>query len=171
MRQAMERIYQENYPDAPRLNRWTVHEQETSRKAGILGELVFAEMYPQASRAQYLSHDFDLTGYRVDVKCKYRTQRPWLDQEASVFAYQLKNNWVDLFYFMSTEPAFYSVWLCGWISRAELLNHDKLIIWGKGDIDRSNGKRYMEKTYGIEYQYCHRIKPEKIASKLLQIAP
>lgn len=159
----MERIYRKLYPVRPALNWHTVHGNEYSRKAGILGELVFAELYSGAKKSTDLRYDFWYKGNRVDVKCKYRNVPPnKYNHEASIFKYQSGNKQVDLYYFMSTITGFDRVWLCGYITKKQLLAHPLLEHWKKNSIDNSNGKHFAADTLSIGYEYLNPVDIEKI---------
>lgn len=160
--------YQRAFKDEPILNSRTVHAREESRFAGILGEVVFERLYPKAVRMSLadpgLAYDFRYRGVHVDVKCKVRTSPPKPDQEGSFFAYQaseLKRLHVML-YFMSTTREFDRVWLCGFIPSNMFLEHDRMQVWQKGEIDPSNGKQFAEKTYGLTYWHMYQINMDKI---------
>ena len=162
----MERIYRNLYPIKPVLNWHTVHENEYSRKAGILGELVFAELYNGSKKSSDLRFDFWYKGNRVDVKCKYRNVPPdRYNHAASIFEYQSGNNLVDLYFFMSTITGFDRVWLCGYITKKQLLAHPLLEHWKKNAIDNSNGKRFGANTLSIGYQYLNPVDIDKINQK------
>jgi len=159
----MERVYQKLYPVRPALNWHTVYENEYSRKAGILGELVFAELYTGATKSKDLRYDFLYKGNRVDVKCKYRHVPPdRYNHEASIFEYQSSNKLVDIYYFMSTITGFDRVWLCGYITKKQLLAHPLLEHWKKNAIDNSNGKRFGADSLSICYEYLNPVDIDKI---------
>ena len=151
MRREMEALYLEKFEKGNRLNSHTVSMKSESRKAGILGELMFQALYPTAMVSPVLAYDFVYKGKRVDVKCKCRTEAPSWSQEASIYAYQLQKRGGDLYYFMSTTPQFEYVWLCGYISRNELLTHPRRKLWHAGEIDSANGKRFAMDTLNLKY--------------------
>lgn len=162
----MERIYKRQYPFRPALNSYTVHENEQSRKAGIIGELVFAEIYSTAKWSTDKRYDFLYKGNRVDVKCKLRNVPPDIyTHEASIFNYQSSNNRVDLYYFMSTIPSFEKVWLCGYITKKQLLAHPLLEHWKRNSIDNSNGKRFAADTLSIGYEHLYPVNIDKLNPK------
>lgn len=162
----MERIYQKQYPYSPALNRYTVHENESSRKAGILGELVFAELYAAAKWSTDKRYDFLYKGNRIDVKCKLRNVPPDIyTHEASIFDYQSSNNRIDVYYFMSTIPTFETVWLCGYITKKELLAHQFLEHWRRNAVDYSNNKIFKADTLSITYKYLNKVDINKLDIK------
>jgi len=166
----MESEYVSKYPDQPVLNSHTVHKSSESRKAGILGELVFGWLYPESQKSEDLRWDFNHSGKRVDVKCKYRNVDPDLSKhEASVFYYQTSNRMVDMYYFMSTIPSFRIVWLCGYISRQMLVCHPNRKVWQKGETDPSNGKVFRENTVSVYYLHINRININKLVENSLKI--
>lgn len=162
----MERIYERTYPTRPALNCCTVYENEYSRKAGILGELVFAEIYSRAKKSTDRRWDFWYKGSRVDVKCKCRNVPPnKYNHEASIFEYQKRNSFVDIYYFMSTLKSFEKVWLCGYITKKQLLAHPLLEHWKRNSIDNSNGKRFAADTLSIGYEHLYPVDIDKLNPK------
>lgn len=166
----MESEYARMYPDQPVLNAHTLVKSPENRKAGILGELVFSKLYPECQKPEDLRWDFTVSGKRVDVKCKLRNVDPDLSKhQASVYLYQTTNRMVDLYYFMSTVPTFRVIWLCGYISRQELLSHPKRRVWNKGDVSPSNGMVYKDNTVDIDYQHIKRVDINKLVENSLKI--
>ena len=162
----MNGVYQMQYAKSNLLNSHTVHDNSLSRKAGVLGELVFSDLYGTAKQSTDMRWDFWFKGRRVDVKCKYRNFPPNKENnEASLFAYQVHNAKIEYYYFMSTVPNFERVWLCGYISRRELLEHPMREFWKKGAIDTSNGKEFKADTLSIGYGYLHPVDIEKITPR------
>jgi len=164
IRQDVDRLYEKQYGNkTPSLNSRTVHIREISRKAGILGELVFAELYKDARKSEDYAYDFYYQGKRVDVKCKYRNGEPdYRRNESSIYMYQVNNEAVDIYYFMSTCKNFEKVWLMGCISRSALLHHPQAVWWKKGDIDPSNKKVFEADTLNLPYIYLVPISIEQI---------
>lgn len=148
--------YKSRFEKSNIVNGHTVYNRKRSRLAGILGELVFAELYPDAQKSKRLGYDFIRDGKRIDVKCKCRNYPPRITDQASVFDYQDKDQ-IDIYYFMSTTPQFEKVWLCGWIGKEELLNHMQLERWLPGQVDHDNGMRFRSDTIALKYQYLHPI--------------
>ena len=143
------------------LNEQTVYARKSSRLAGILGELVFAELYPQAKKSKNLGYDFLYNGLRVDVKTKCRHYPPRISDQASVFSYQ-NGKHIDLLYFMSTTPEFERMWLCGWITISEFMHHPELERWKGGQVDTNNGMKFIADTHSLKYEYLSPIRIEKI---------
>lgn len=162
----MNKKYHQEYPEHSVLNRYTYHSNVWSRKAGILGELIFAEMYSTAILSKDWRYDFIYKGKKIDVKCKCRNVAPDIaTHQASIFAYQARNKVVDIYYFMSTTKTFEKVWLCGYITKKQLLTHPFLEYWKKNAIDNSNGKQFRADTLSIGYEYLNPIDIDKINSK------
>lgn len=150
--------FKERFPDNNIVNSKTVYDRKHSRIAGILGEIVFKKVYPEAIKSKDMTYDFDLQGYKVDIKCKYRTVNPKQEYEASFFLYQSDEKFkADLYYFMSTIPSFEYVWLCGSASKDEILNNPNTQIWKQGTIDESNGMSFIEDTICLKYKYLNKI--------------
>ena len=152
MRSEMNAIYAQKFSQSNRLNGHTDCLKTDSRKAGILGEIVFKALYPVAIISTVYDYDFIYQGKRVDVKCKLRSAPPNWGQEASVYAYQLRKNSTDVYYFMSTTPQFEWVWICGYIERNELMLNPKSRLWKAGEFDKSNGKVFSQDTLSISYR-------------------
>jgi len=167
-RKEAEAEYKKLYSAEPVLNNLTVHKKEESRFAGIIGELVFQRLYPKAGRVSLIDpgcpYDFRYIYEKVDVKCKVRTKAPKLEYEGSFFAYQLDElKRLDvLLYFMSTTKEFDRIWLCGYMPTVGFMNHPRLQVWQKGEIDQSNGKKYHAKTYGLAYEHMYPVNVNKI---------
>ena len=156
-------IYEKNFAETNKLNNATVYVRRESREVGILGEIVFKKMYPKASVPRDLSYDFDLPGLRVDVKCKFRAVAPKKDYMASFFEYQgsFKFN-ADVYYFMSATAKYDKVWLCGYISKDDILNHPHKEIWKKGETDKANGMTFRKNTICIPYMYLSLLAEDKV---------
>lgn len=153
-----ENEYKSRFHSDNRMNSRTVYNRKHSRMAGILGEIVFKKMYSTATKSGDLTYDFNLEGYKVDVKCKYRTVIPRLDYEASFFLYQADEKFnADLYYFMSTIPSMEYVWLCGYMSKKGILENPHTEIWRQGEIDENNGMTFREDTICLKYKYLDRV--------------
>ena len=140
------------------VNDKTVYDRKHSRVAGILGEIVFKKIYPNAIRSKDMTYDFDVNGVKVDVKCKYRTVVPRQEYEASFFLYQLGEKFnAELYFFMSTVPSFEYVWLCGYMSKKDLLADPHTEIWKPGEIDKTNGMTFREDTVCLKYKYLNQV--------------
>lgn len=158
MRREMERRYLTLHPSNPSLNEKTVHKNKASRLAGILGELMFERLYPDARQSKDMSYDYVYRERRIDVKCKLRSQPAELRNEASIFSYQLEKCTAEVFYFLSTIPSYEVVWLCGWIGRKELLQHPAMRKWKKGETDPTNGKVFGADTINLGYAHLREIR-------------
>lgn len=138
------------------VNSKTVYDRKHSRIAGILGEIIFKKIYPNARKSKDMTYDFDVNNVKVDVKCKYRTVIPRQDYEASFFFYQSDEKFnAELYFFMSTVPSFEYVWLCGYISKNDLLANPHTEIWKQGEIDENNGMTFREDTICLKYKYLN----------------
>jgi len=156
--QDAENEFKHRFPNNSIVNSKTVYDRKHSRIAGILGEIVFKKIYPDAIKSKDITYDFDLRGYKVDVKCKYRTVIPRQDFEASFFLYQADEKFnADLYYFMSTVPSFEYVWLCGYATKKEILENPNTEIWKQGQIDQNNGMTFIEDTICLKYKYLNAV--------------
>lgn len=153
----MRRRYRGLFKNNPVLNDMTQSRKQSSRHAGLLGEIIFERLYPTATKAENFSYDYLYDGIRIDVKCKLRNVPAHLGQDASIYEYQFKRCGADAFYFMSTMPDFNRVWLCGWVGVEEMACHRKARSWGKGDIDPKNGKRFSIGTLNLGYRELRKI--------------
>lgn len=150
----VDEIYRLEFPDNNLINSKTVYNRKRSRIAGILGEIIFQKLFPDALKSKDITYDFDWDNKKVDVKCKYRTVTPSLEYEASFFLYQTKEKFkADWYIFMSTIPSFKSVWICGFITKKDILGHPNMEIWRHGEIDKNNGMRFIEDTVCLKYKY------------------
>lgn len=147
--------YEARFEKSNLVNKKTVYDKKESRVAGILGEVVYKALYPEAIKSiSDITYDFDYLGKKVDVKCKYRKVKPLPEYEASFFKYQsIASFKADEYYFMSTIHSFEYVWLCGHASKEEMMNNPHMEIWRAGDIDKTNWMRFKEDTICLKYKY------------------
>lgn len=157
-RREMERRFDSLHHSSNALNGRTVHRNRFSRMAGLLGEVIFEQLYPNAKLAKDISFDYLYKGRKIDVKCKLRNHPPRITDDASIFEYQLANCTADVYYFMSTTMDFERVWLCGWIRKLDLIQHPKRRVWKKGEMDKKNGKVFGADTLNLSYKFMNRIK-------------
>lgn len=154
--QKAEDEYQTHFSKTNILNHNTIYAKKESRMAGILGEIVFKNIYPEAEKADDITYDFKYNNHKLDVKCKYRTVKPSLNFEASFFLYQATKEFnADYYYFMSTIPSYQYVWLCGTGSKKFILEHPNREIWRAGEVDGSNGMAFKEDTLCLKYKYMN----------------
>jgi hypothetical protein len=154
--QEAETEFQARFSKSNIVNGNTVYDRKHSRIAGILGEIIFKKIYPNATRSKDMTYDFDVNGVKIDVKCKYRTVVPRQDYEASFFLYQSKEKFnAELYFFMSTIPSFEYVWLCGYMSKKDLLSDPHTELWKQGQIDKNNGMTFREDTICLKYKYLN----------------
>jgi len=150
--------FKRRFSQSNMVNQKTVYDRKHSRIAGILGEIVFKKIYPNAIRSKDITYDFDVNDVKVDVKCKYRTVVPRQDYEASFFLYQSDEKFnAELYFFMSTLPSFEYVWLCGYMSKKDLLADPHTEIWKQGEIDENNGMTFREDTICLKYKYLNQV--------------
>jgi hypothetical protein len=149
-----ENEFKQRFSESNMINKKTVYDRKHSRIAGILGEIVFKKIYPEANKSKDMTYDFDLQEKKVDVKCKYRTVIPRLDYEASFFLYQADEKFnADVYYFMSTIPSFEYVWICGYATKRGILENPHTEIWKQGEIDENNGMTFRQDTICLKYKY------------------
>jgi len=151
--------YNEQFGKSNIMNKNTIYDKKESRIAGLLGEIVYKLLYPEAIKSENdITYDFDYLGKKVDVKCKYRTVKPRLEYEASFFKYQSSKSFhADEYVFMSTIPSFEYVWMCGHATKDEILNNPHVEVWVAGDTDDSNGMHFKEDTICLKYKYLNHI--------------
>lgn len=156
--QEVSKKYNELFSDNNIINSKTIYNRKQSRIAGLLGEIVFKRIYPNALESSDMTYDFDYENYKIDVKCKYRKYPPIPDYEASFFLYQTNELFnADLYYFMSTVPNYEYVWLCGYIKKDDIINNPHKEIWKAGEIDKKNGMHFREDTLCLKYKYLNKI--------------
>lgn len=153
----MWREYDEAELKGERMNDLTVYANKQSRLVGYLGEITFSRFIGDAAVRFRGKGPFDFvmrrTRHRVDVKCKHRTMPPVPSFDASMFAYQVKED-CDVYVFASSD--FERVWICGWLFRTEFVAGEHSRLWETGEVDHSNGKVYHEDTWGTQYQYLRK---------------
>ncbi len=151
-------IFAKRFSSSLSLNSRTVYDRMESRLAGIVGEIVYQNLFPEAKQPPDwdISHDFFHENKKVDVKCKFRKVDPKDNFEASFFAYQIKKSFnnIDKYVFMSTKGDFSKVWICGYIDKSDFMNRAKL--WKKGQSDPTNGKLFHEDTYSVFYSQLNK---------------
>ncbi len=156
--QDAENEFDKRFPKSNLMNSKTVYDRKHSRIAGILGEIVFNKIYPEAKPSKDLTYDFNWDDFKIDVKCKYRTVVPSLEFEASFFLYQAGEKFnADLYYFMSTVPSMEYVWICGFLSKKGILENPNTQIWKQGMIDENNGMIFREDTICLKYKYLNQV--------------
>lgn len=152
-----EEEYQREFSETNLMNSKTVYNRKESRIAGILGEIVFKALYPEAIKVtKDITYDFDYKGRKVDVKCKIRKVPPSYEFEASFFLYQTSGKFnANMYYFMSTTREYKKVWICGFGSKDHILNHEKMELWKAGTVDGNNGMSFKKDTICLKYKYLN----------------
>jgi len=150
-----------NFKNNYLLNSKTVNGGEQYRIAGQLGEIVFQRLFGKQaikSPEKDIIYDFILNGKKIDVKCKCRNVPPKPFFEASVFKYQLDKHFedVDIYVFMSTTKDFKTVWVCGYLGKAEWTDNPNGKLWKSGETDPSNNMTFKKDTYSVKYQYLEK---------------
>lgn len=150
-----EKEFHARFEKSNMMNHRTVYDRKDSRLAGILGEIVFKKIYPDAQKSlKDITYDFSLGELKIDVKCKFRKVAPSPEFQSSFFMYQMSDKFkANTYYFMSTTPSFKYVWLCGYISKRDFLNHPNKEVWKAGQADPSNGMSFREDTLCLKYKY------------------
>ncbi len=107
-------------------------------KIGILGELVFQSLFPEAVRRSTRSYDFVLGDITVDVKTKGTTQTtpPRQSYESSVCIYSLHQD-CSAYAFVRVNVEAGLAWVLGWTPRETLPFKSRYVE--KGSVDPSNG--------------------------------
>jgi hypothetical protein len=155
------KIYRHNFKNNNLLNEKTVYDREDSRIAGILGEIVFKNIYPKAIESSNdYTYDFRIDNLFIDVKCKCRNVCPRLYFEASIYSYQLYNKSyaTNTYYFMSTTKNFDKIWLCGFTTKQKIIKNSNTKVWKAGSADDSNGMIFKKDTATIRYKYLNRVR-------------
>jgi len=155
-------IFNNTFGESLFLNEKTVYNKKTSRKAGILGEVVFPvfinRFYKDKTCKKSVDasqHDFLVGKKRIDVKTKMRNVLPNMDFEASFFLYQMDFEDVDGYVFLSTIPDLSRVWFCGYMDKSGCKNNPHGRIWLAGQTDKTNGKVFHADTFSILYKYTN----------------
>jgi hypothetical protein len=158
-RELAEEDYQREFSETNLMNSKTVYNRKESRIAGILGEMVFKTLYPEAVKViQDITYDFDYKNLKIDVKCKIRKVAPTYNFEASFFVYQSTGKFnADTYYFMSTTRDYQKVWICGWGSKDHILNHENMELWKAGTTDTNNGMSFKQDTICLKYKYLNKV--------------
>lgn len=153
-----EREYERRFANGNVLNKSTVYDRKESRMAGILGEVIFSKLYKVTAIPKDLTIDYEYNGHKVDVKCKMRKVEPRTDFEASFFAYQATSKFnADMYFFASTTEKMDKVWLCGFATKAKIMNHPEMVLWKAGEVDERNGMQFKKDTICIPYRCLNRV--------------
>jgi len=151
-------IFAKRFSSSLALNSKTIYDRMESRLAGIVGEMVYQSLFPNAQKTPDRDIPFDFLHDRlkVDVKCKYRKVDPRDDFEASFFEYQMRRSLenVNRYVFMSTKDDFSKVWICGYIDKSDFMSRARL--WKKGQTDPTNGKVFHENTLSVFYSQLNK---------------
>tara|TARA_B100000745_G_scaffold239653_1_gene162322 strand:+ start:2092 stop:2622 length:531 start_codon:yes stop_codon:yes gene_type:complete len=127
--------------------------------AGSLGELIVGLVYKDWDWNNSYDYDFTCNGISIDVKTKDRTIRPQLSFDASVSAYNTKQN-CDLYMFVSiTRDKETNQYIHGYIMGAipKVDYFEKSKFWREGEIDTSNDWRASCDCYNIQYKELEHI--------------
>lgn len=89
----------------------------SGRMVGFLGEVSFERLHPNAIYVgdKSYTHDYEISGLRIDVKAKSCSSRPMLHYSASVLVTKpnsLPRNTIYLF--TRVHKDYSKVWMCGW---------------------------------------------------------
>lgn len=157
----MENTFSKHFANNLSVNAKTVYNRPESRKAGILGELVFKKftgLHGVLPERGDLVYDIIVNGAKVDVKCKFRNVVPQSNFEASFFTYQASSHFKENQYyvFMSTIKDFSKIWICGYLSKTGWLDNPNGRLWKVGEVDPTNGKKFDAETWSVMYKFLNK---------------
>jgi len=146
--------YYKIFKGSQHLNRFTFNNKD--KIVSMLGEICFKKAYPAVTASDNLTYDYLLSGKKIDVKTKVRGLSPKLNFSGCVPKYQAEQEDVTHYCFLSCtiDDDDYRMWLCGRISKADFM--EKAKFWAKGDVDGSNGLKFVSDTYALEYEQMER---------------
>lgn len=130
-------------------NNLSINQDPGSKLAGVLAEIIFQRLYPDAERISNTDRqaDFVLDDLRVDVKCKKRNFKPLDYYEVSVLDYQ-KDFDVDFYYFFSYNAKTQVLYQLGYISKEDYFK--KAVFMQRGQIDTSNNYEVKEDCWNLK---------------------
>lgn len=125
------------------------------RFAGCVGEVAF-EKYSNGEKCNTYNFDVCLQNGKVcEIKTKERGEKPKSTYEASIFAYNTRQE-CDYYIFASTLHDYSKVWLLGWLTPEEF---KKIARFRKeGDVDPSNGQKCPADCWNVYIFELHELK-------------
>ena len=132
------------------------------RMTGFLGEVAFGNTFPEAVYVgdRSFTHDYELTGYNIDVKAKTCSGRPLIHYSASVAKSKNQELKADIYFFMRVHQDLSKVWFCGW-STAKGVGKNKYYK-KRGEADEY-GFTYMSNGYHLPIRSTRR--PDSLESQ------
>jgi len=120
---------------------------DQSLMVGKAGEWAFKNYLPEATWIDCFTHDFLWKGFTIDVKTMRMTQaRPPAEYfMAATPAHGTRD--ADLFVWAFVPDALEAVWLAGWISKSDLIEHG--VLKKKGELQSVNSVPYKTDTWEI----------------------
>jgi hypothetical protein len=108
---------------------------------GLVGEEIYSQHAPNATRMDTYDYDFIVKGKKVDVKTRIVTSEPKPSYEMAILLTRA-NQEVDFYVFCSVSKQFTEGWLMGFLSKDEFLERAQYVEEGspmpQGGHYRSN---------------------------------
>lgn len=120
---------------------------------GMLGEVLFQKLFPNAIRSNNINYDFILNGHTIDVKSKIVNSVPQPDFVASVFKYSYEKQKNDYYVFMRIDKSLKVGYYLGMIGKKDFL--DKAVLFRKGEDTTNNRFIYQKDTYNVFLNQLH----------------
>ena len=123
---------------------------------GAIGEIVFADHYPEWTKEESYNHDFrSPTGRTVDVKAKLTTVTPRSHYNASV-AVHSRHQTPDYLFFVRVLDDHSTAWLLGWIPRDEFYQQATFNRKDEVDPTSPHGWKFQEDCWNLP---IHHLRP------------
>lgn len=134
---------------------------------GMLGEVLFQKLFPNAIRSNNVNYDFILNGHTIDVKSKIVNSVPRPDFVASVFKYSYEKQQNDYYVFMRIDKSLKVGYYLGMIGKKDFL--DKAVLFRKGEDTTNNRFVYQKDTYNVFLNQLHIPESVKLRGNKLNV--
>lgn len=117
---------------------------------GILGEIVFEEIFPDAERCNTFDYDFLWNGKKIDIKSKTVINGENVPKSIYVLTipeYSLNIQKCDTYVCIYTNKQYTSSWIVGMIEKDKY--KQMATLRKKGDIDERNNFEFYENKYEL----------------------
>ena len=122
--------------------------------AGFVGEEVLRN-YIDGIESNTYDYDVVKGGYKIDVKTKRTTVKPKDYYEASIAAYNTRQN-CDIYAFVRVLQDFSKAWILGWEFKKDYFERARRLY--KGQTDGSNKFKVKADCYNLRYSELRQFK-------------
>ena len=126
--------------------------------AGFVGEEIIRE-YIEGIESNTYDYDVVKGDYKIDVKTKRTTVKPKAHYEASIAAYNTRQN-CDIYAFVRVLEDFSKAWILGWEFKKDYFKRSRRLY--KGQLDGTNDFVVKADCYNLKYSQLRQFKtPEQ----------